>query len=176
MPSVIITGGPGAGKTTLLRELASLGYATVGESARAVISERLAVGLSPRPEPREFAQEILRRDVRKYERSADVAGWVFFDRGVIEALGMVNEVEPMAEAELNAWLRAYAVHPLVFVLPPWPEIYTTDTERDHDFAHSVAVHGSVCKWYVKCGYTLNEVPRLSVAERAQHLLRTLSAA
>jgi predicted ATPase len=141
-----------------------------------VISERLAVGLSPRPEPGECAQEILRRDVQKYERSADGVGWVFFDRGVVEALGMVNEVEPMLEAELDARLIACAAYPLVFVLPPWPEIYTTDAERDHDFAHSVAVHGSICKWYEKCGYKLNEVPRLSVAERAQYVLRTLGAA
>jgi predicted ATPase len=121
MPRVIITGGPGAGKTALLRQLASLGFATVEESARAVIAERLAIGLPPRPAPIEFAREILRRDVEKYERSADARGWIFFDRGVIEALAMVNEVEPMPAAELAAGLNAYAVHPLVFVLPPWPE-------------------------------------------------------
>ncbi|MCW5658475.1 MAG: AAA family ATPase [Burkholderiaceae bacterium] len=39
MLRVGITGGPGVGKTTLLAELAARGYATVAESARAIISE-----------------------------------------------------------------------------------------------------------------------------------------
>ena len=59
MPHVIISGGPGAGKTTLIAELAAMCYSTVSESARAIISERLAQGKSPRPEPLSFAQEIL---------------------------------------------------------------------------------------------------------------------
>jgi predicted ATPase len=51
MPRIVISGGPGAGKTTLLGELAALGYATVEESARAIIAERLAAGKSRRPDP-----------------------------------------------------------------------------------------------------------------------------
>jgi len=59
MPRVIVTGGPGAGKTTLISHLAAAGYATVHDSVRAIIAERLAHGLSRRPEPQEFARETL---------------------------------------------------------------------------------------------------------------------
>jgi predicted ATPase len=174
MPRVIITGGPGAGKTTLLRSLASLGYATVEESARAIISERLAAGLAPRPAPIEFAREILRRDIQKYETFADAADWIFFDRGVIEAVAMLDELEPLPEVELNAMLTSHSAHHLIFVLPPWPEIYTTDSERDQDFQHSVAVHASLVNWYSRCGYELHEVPRLPAVERARHVLHALA--
>ncbi|WP_201496038.1 AAA family ATPase, partial [Rubrivivax sp. A210] len=58
MRRIVITGGPGAGKTTLLAELATRGYETVSESAREVITERLARGLPPRPDPATFAREI----------------------------------------------------------------------------------------------------------------------
>lgn len=174
MPRVVITGGPGAGKTTLLQELASRGYATVSESARAIISERRAAGLAPRPSPQAFAREILRRDIEKYEAASGASGWVFFDRGVPEALAMVDEVDPMPRAELTARLQLHPMHLLVFVLPPWPQIYTTDAERDHDFEHAVAVHRGLVRWYSTCGYELNEVPRLPVSQRADHVLRTLS--
>lgn len=174
MPRVVITGGPGAGKTTLLQELASRGYATVSESARAIISERRAAGLAPRPSRQAFAREILRRDIEKYEAASGASGWVFFDRGVPEALAMVDEVDPMPRAELTARLRLHPMHLLVFVLPPWPQIFTTDAERDHDFEHAVAVHRGLVRWYSTCGYELNEVPRLPVCQRADHVLRTLS--
>src|SRR5215469_1307912 len=104
MPHVIVTGGPGVGKTTLLAELAAMGYTTVEESARAIISERLAAGLSPRPSLAEFAREILDRDIEKYVAQSQTSEWVFFDRGLIDALGMIQEVSPMAQEEVQAIL------------------------------------------------------------------------
>src|SRR5215469_18775748 len=102
MRHVIVTGGLGAGKTTLLAELAAMGYATVEESARAIIRERLASGASRRPDALAFAQEILRRDIEKYVNQPCTSKWVFFDRGLIEALGMVHEVSPLPHIELEA--------------------------------------------------------------------------
>src|SRR5688572_18221659 len=103
---VILTGGPGAGKTTLLAELAARGYATVDESARAVIAERLARGASPRPDPVAFAREILRRDIEKYLEPR-APGWVFFDRSLIEALGMLHEASRPTTFELASMLAFY---------------------------------------------------------------------
>jgi predicted ATPase len=98
MPHVIVTGGPGAGKTTLLAALADLGYITVEESARAIIAERLARGESRRPDVVTFAREILRRDIEKYLRHAQTPYWVFFDRGIVDALGMLHEASVLRTA------------------------------------------------------------------------------
>ncbi len=170
---VIVTGGPGSGKTTLLAELAAMGYATVEESARAIIAERLARGLSPRPDSVAFAREILRRDIEKYVGQARSSEWVFFDRGLIEALGGVHEVSPLPAGELAAMLAAHPFHPSAFILPPWRAIYVNDAERDQSFAEAVEVHDRIVDWYGSCGFRLDEVPRLPVAERARHVLRTL---
>jgi predicted ATPase len=151
-----------------------MGYPIVDESARAIIVERLAAGASRRPGPAEFAREILRRDVEKYVRSPETGEWVFFDRGVIEALGMLQEVAPLPPGELSAMLRTYAFHSSVFVLPPWEAIYSQDAERDQTFAEAVRVHAKVTRWYGSCGYTLHEVPRLPVDERAKYVLRVLT--
>jgi predicted ATPase len=173
MPHVIVTGGPGAGKTTLLAELAVSGYATVEESARAIIAERLARGASRRPDARAFAQEILRRDIEKYLNQPRTSKWVFFDRGLVEALGMLHEASPLPSIELKTILATYPFHATVFVLPPWEVIYANDAERDQSFAEAVDVHAKVVRWYHSCGYVLNEVPRLPVAQRAEHVLRIL---
>jgi predicted ATPase len=174
MPPVIVTGGPGAGKTTLLAELAARRYATVEESARAAIADRLARGASPRPDALAFAQEILRRDVEKYLNQPRTSGWVFFDRGLVEALGMLHEASPLPAAELQSMLASYPFHATVFVLPPWEAIYANDAERDQSFADAVDVHARVVRWYRSCGYVLDEVPRLPVAQRAEHVLRVLA--
>ena len=174
MPRVVITGGPGVGKTTLLAELGARGYATAVESARAIIAERRARGQSHRPEPIIFAQEILRRDTEQYHAHPSESDWVFFDRGLVEALGMVHEAAPFSAPELAAALRAHPFHSSVFVLPSWKDIYTTDAERDHSFPWVERVHGQVVKWYRSCGYVLHEVPRLPVAARAEFVLRALA--
>jgi predicted ATPase len=171
---VVITGGPGAGKTTLLRELERRGFATVEDTPRAIIRSRRALGLSPRPSPLEFAEQVLRRDVELYEQNTGQAR-TFFDRGVPDALAMVADAAPERRAELVALAADYPYHPVVFVLPPWEEIYITDDERDHTFAHAVRVCESLVAWYQLCGYHVASVPKLPVAERCDYVLSALNA-
>src|SRR5215469_3379795 len=115
MRHVIVTGGPGAGKTTLLAELSAMGYATVEESARAIIAERLARGASRRPDALAFAQEILHRDIEKYRNHPRTSKWIFFDRGVVDALGMLHEASPLPSIELETMIASYRFHATVFV-------------------------------------------------------------
>ena len=142
MRHVIVTGGLGAGKTTLLAELAARGYATVEESARAIIRERLARGASRRPDALAFAQEIFCRDIEKYLHQPCTSQWVFFDRGLVDALGMLHEASPLPSIELEPLLASYPFHATVFVLPPWEAIYANDAERDQSFAEAVDVHAA----------------------------------
>ncbi len=173
MRRVILSGGPGAGKTSLLAELSRRGYSTVSESARELISERMARGDTPRPEPTEFARELLRRDKLKYVSLPAQGHFIFFDRSPIESLAMVQEATPLPEAQLQAELASYCFHSPVFMLPPWEEIYRTDAERDHTFNHATQVHASLVRWYTKCGFSIHEVPKYAVAARAEHVLHAL---
>src|SRR5262245_60808283 len=117
-----------------------MGYATVEESARTVIAERRARGESPRPDVVTFAREILRRDIEKYLGQPRTSKWVFFDRGLIDAIGMLHEASPLSASELNSMLASYPFHATVFVLPPWDAIYATDAERDQSLAEAADVH------------------------------------
>jgi len=169
---VVITGGPGGGKTALLQELERRGFVTVEDTPRAIIRSRRAAALSARPSPLEFGEQWLRRDIELYERNAGEKP-TFFERGVLDALAMVADAAPERETELRARARDYPYHPVVFVLPPWEEIYATDDERDHSFAHAVRVSESIVTWYQSCGYEVAPVPRLTVAGRCDHVLSAL---
>jgi predicted ATPase len=174
MSRIIITGGPGAGKTTLLLALQARGYTIVGDSARAIIQERLRRGLSPRPNAHEFVHETLRMEIENFVHHAATPGHVFFDRSVLDALCSLDHVTPLNESELSTWLSKYQYFPMVFLLPPWQAIYVTDAERDHTFEHAEWVNSITQEWYRRCRYQLIEVPKVSVAERCTYVLQALA--
>jgi predicted ATPase len=171
MLPVVITGGPG--KTTLLLALQAHGYAVAGDSARTILQDRRRRALSPRPSAYEFAQEVLRMDIRSYVQHAARSGTVFFDRSVLDALCMLDRVAPLNDSELSAWLSKYQYFHKVFVLPPWDAIYTNDSERDQTSEQAESVHKTVVDWYHRCRYQIVEVPRVSVDERCTYVLQTL---
>ena len=64
---------------------------------------------------------------------------------------------------------------IVFLFPPWEEIYENDTERKQDFNEAVATYHEMVSAYTKFGYDLIEVPKTSVKERAQFIVSKLGA-
>lgn len=173
MLAIAFTGGPGFGKSTTLAALEARGQRCVPESARAIIQKRLSVGLPRRPTAREFAGQILRRDQAQYRGVQQSKGLVFFDRGVIDALGMRYETGYASWVEVQQVLRDYPFHAAAFVFPPWKEIYAQDAERDQSFEDAVRVDGAVRAWYQKCGFELVEVPRVDAGARCDFILNRL---
>lgn len=168
---IALTGGPGAGKTALVDALARRGYAVVPEVARRIIAERKARGLSPRPPPPEFARMIFEKDRAQYRAVAAVDGPVFFDRSLLDAMGMLWALGQLPDRD--DLLRRYPYHPTAFILPPWRDIYRQDTERDQTYVESVVVFQQLHRWYADCGYPPVEVPRDTVEARCDFILRNL---
>jgi len=170
---IAFCGGPGVGKTTVIAALHERGYGCTSDSARAIIQERLKRGLSPRPPPREFAEQILDREKAQYRSVAGTSRPVFFDRCVLDPLGMLHQLGTLPDAAVERLLSEYVYFAKAFIFPPWEEIYTTDAERDHAFDHVVAVHAAVAAWYRRCGYDLIEVPRGTVEDRCDFILENV---
>src|SRR5262245_4664069 len=173
---VVFAGSPGGGKTTVLHALQLRGYAVVADSARAIIQSRRSSSLSPRPAPLEFAQTILHHDIQQYGQHASKSGLVFFERGVVDALGMLNEMSVLPHGELQAFLSAYPYHRRVFLFPPWEAIYANDAERDQTFVEAARVYREASAWYERYGYEAVEVPKVGVAERCAFVLQALGTA
>ena len=66
-------------------------------------------------------------------------------------------------------------YPLVFIVPPWPEIYCQDDERKHGLLEAIAEYERLTAFYPQYGYQLVEVPKVSVEERVDFILFKLAA-
>lgn len=178
-PRFVLTGGPGVGKTTVIEVLRTRGAHCFGDAARAIIRERRALGLPPRPEPAAFALEILRREVAAWAAAPLDAGPVFHERGVVDALAMARGTGALAAPEIADMLARHPYRSPVFLFPPWREIFVQDDERDQDFAHVERVHEGVRRYYEQVGHRIVEVPRGPAGERAafvmDHALDALEA-
>lgn len=174
MLAIAFTGGPGFGKSTTLAALGARGFKCVPESARAIIHERMSRGLMKRPPAREFAEQIFVLDQAQYLHVRESQGPVFFDRGLIDALGMCDEAGLSSLVGLPQVLEEYPLHHTAFIFPPWKDIYTMDAERDQTFEEAVAVDDAVRRWYRRCGFDLMDVPRVRVDARCNFILAQLS--
>ncbi|WP_149195062.1 AAA family ATPase [Luteimonas suaedae] len=171
---IAVTGGPGAGKTALLEGLRGRGYPVVSEVAREVIAGRKARGLSPRPPPAEFARTVLDRDVQQYDCAPADDVPTFFDRCVLDSMSMLAQLDQLHPRDKSELLAQYPYYPTAFILPPWREIYCTDTERDQDSDEAVSVHHALRDWYIGCGYNLVEGPGRRLMSAANSCCRRLS--
>jgi len=67
----------------------------------------------------------------------------------------------------------FPYNPVVFLLPPWEDIYGTDSERDQTFEESIEVFEGMKSWYSQWGYKTLEVPRGTIDERGSFILQRL---
>lgn len=100
-------------------------------------------------------------------------GLVFFDRGLIDAaVGLAHSGGRRMEETLGK-TREYRQR--VFVIPPWRELFAEDAERRHDFASAVQEHSRLVRALDTLGYQRKEVPKMSVEDRADFVLRECEA-
>jgi predicted ATPase len=172
---VVISGCSGGGKSTLLAELARRGCATVEEPGRRIVREELASGGRALPwvdGGAAFVHRAIEMALADLEGASASEGWVFFDRGLIDAASALEHMtgEP-ALARTEAGSR---YHRRVFLAPPWPEIYETDAERQHSLEAALPEYDRLLRVYPALGYEVTVLPKESVGARADLVLSTLA--
>ena len=171
---VVITGCSGGGKSTLLEELARRGYATVEEPGRRIVREELAGDGQALPwigGGLAFLRRAVAMSLADRVVAEALEGWVFFDRGLIDAASGITMLT--GEPALTELGHAHRYNRKVFMTPPWPEIYVTDAERRHALADAEPEHHRLLGEYPTLGYEPVILPKVSVAERCDFILRTL---
>jgi predicted ATPase len=170
----VITGGPGAGKTTLLRELARRGAACVNEAARQIIQEQVQTNGDAVPwgNSKRYVEIMLERSVADFVEQSGASRATFFDRGTPDVLCCARIAGISEEAICDVCARC-RYNRLVFIAPPWKEIYTVDEERKQRFAEALETYRIMLRVYRDCGYEMVELPRVSAAQRAEFVLAAL---
>lgn len=173
---VILSGCSGGGKSSLLEELACRGYCAVEEPGRRIVREELKQGGSALPwvDVAAFLRRAIAISLADREAASQSHGWVFFDRGLIDAASALQHVT--GEPILKELGRKHRYHPQVFLTPPWPEIYGTDAERRHNFDEAVVEYERLLKTYPSLGYEVILLPKIGIRERADFVIETLHQA
>jgi predicted ATPase len=171
---VTISGCSSGGKSTLLAELRRRGFATIDEPGRRIVAEELKRGGTALPwvDAVAFLRRAMDMSLADRADTDTSARWVFFDRGLIDAAAGLEHLT--GEPVIESLGRAYRYNKRVFLAPPWPEIYTLDQERRHDFAEAVAEYDRLIAVYPALGYDIHVLPKVSVAERANWILASLA--
>jgi len=169
----MISGCSSGGKSTLLNELGRRDYAIVEEPGRRIVREEMLGNGTALPwvDRLAFARRAVALAMADREEARRLRGWVFFDRGLIDALAALQHWS--GEPALARAKRLHRYHRRVFLAPPWPEIYVTDSERHQDFDAAVAEYQRLVTAYSFLRYEVTVLPKIGVAERAEFILRTL---
>lgn len=171
---VVISGCSGGGKSTLLAALSDRGYAVVEEPGRRIVEdETKGKGAAlPWVDMAAFARRAVAMALQDRDDAGRYDGWVFFDRGLVDAAAALEHVT--GEPALETFCQTHRYHKRVFLVPPWPEIYVTDPERRHGLDTAIEEYDRLLKAYTQLGYDTCVLPKTSIAERADFVVQTLA--
>ena len=171
----VISGCSGGGKSTLLAELERRGYHVFPEPGRQIVKEQASVGGDgvPWKNAVKFAELCVSRAMYFYSIALPLEAPVFFDRSVIDNISGIQRLGlPMPEY-FPQTLVQYRYAERVFMVPPWPEIFAQDAERQHSFADAEQEFYGLQQAYKSNGYEVILIPKMSVLERVDFVERHL---
>lgn len=174
----IITDGPGSGKTTLIETLKKRGFECVDEVGRQIIQEQIKINGDAVHSKNQikFRDLMLSRSINTFEQVIENEKPVFFDRGIPELIGYCHLIKSDVPDELNKATRLFRYNQNVFIMPPWQEIYSHDEERKQTWEEAVDTYHVIADSYLKAGYKLIEVPKLTLSERVNFVLEHINYA
>jgi len=171
----IITGGPGSGKSSLVEALGHLGFAGFPEIARDLINQGMIPPIwADKPDSSRFFELILRQRIFCHQEIK--AGEIgFYDRGIPDSLAYFKYQNLRPPSVLLEATETYRYNPVVFVLPPWREIFVNDSVRKETYEETKVLYGLAKEVYLSAGYDIIELPKATL-ERRVEIIRELCSA
>ena len=172
---VVLSGCSGAGKSSLLAELGRRGFPIYEEPGRQVVKEQLYIGGDAVPwgNVSDFVELTISRSMHHMVTAARRDRLSFFDRGIIDQVSGLEHLSFPIAAHLSEAVGRFRYHKKVFMMPPWPEIFSNDDERKHSFEDALSSYATLLRTYERFGYQIVLVPKLDVSARADFVVSHL---
>ena len=174
---VIITGGPGTGKTTIIDKLVEYGHVCYPEISREITLEAKKQGIEQLflEKPLLFSELLLEGRKKQFQKAlTEENNTVFIDRGIPDILAYMHYIGDGYPAFFDQACKDHQ-YTKVFILPPWEEIYISDEARYENFEQAKLIFDHLKETYQGYGYQLIEIPKGTVDERINYLLKELES-
>lgn len=169
----IITGGPGSGKTSLINALANKNYCCFEEVSRIIIRQQHKTKGDKLPWKNLAGFAELCFDKMSLQlNQCGSKDFCFFDRGLPDLVAYMNRGGISVPEKYLSKPDLY--HSKVFIAPPWKEIFVNDAERPESFADAKDIDRFLKETYTKFGFTLIELPKVSVKARVKFVEKELN--
>lgn len=168
----VITGAPSSGKTTTLKALEKKGYKIFYEWARIYIDQEMKKGRALkdiRKNELEFQRKILDLKVN-FEKKLSKKDLVFMERGVPDSIAYMKLAGGKKDQILEKALKN-CYYKKVFLLELIK--YELDYARTESQEEAQLLEKLLEKSYAEINIPIVRVPKMSVEERAEFILKNL---
>ncbi len=173
---IVITGGPSTGKSTVIEELKNRQYTCFDEVSRDIIKEARKEGIEQLflTDPLLFSRKLIEGRVKQYHKADSIEDTlIFFDRGIPDVNAYLKYSKQEIPQEFEEITRAHPYDRIVFIMPPWDEIFTNDAERYESFNQAQLIHNKLVNYYKELDYYLIFVPFGPVKKRVDYMIDSL---
>lgn len=174
---IVITGGPGTGKTTLINYLENLNYACSHEVSREVTLEAQKDGIEQLflEKPILFSEKLLEKREQQFHALPNTTHkFLFYDRAIPDIPAYMDYLKTPYPNLFNDSCKNHT-YDIVFILPPWEEIYKQDNERYESYEQALSIYNFLLEGYKKYGYNPIVVPKGTLEERKTFIFEHLNA-
>lgn len=173
---VVIAGGPGTGKTSIINHLKERGFLCYDEVSREITLQARKDGIEQLflTEPLLFSEKLLEGRTQQFINAKNEdENVVFLDRGIPDVIAYMDYVKDDYPKHFVEACENYT-YDMVFVLAPWQEIFTSDSERYENFEQAIDIHHHLLQSYKRFGYQLIDVPFGTIESRTDFILDYLN--
>ena len=127
----------------------------------------------PEKDIRSFQQEVLKRRLVFYN-SVENNELAFSDRAIPDQIAFARYRGFGVSNILADNVQRFRYNPMVFITPPWQEIYKNDLVRPESFKEACELHQVILDVYREFDYLTVEIPCVNIQQRTDFILNLIN--